>query len=177
MVELAMLVREGSIGLRAWAWHLREAGLRCPAGCVVCELINSFCYLLLPGRGAGRRGLRRAVVVPPAIGCGYGGIGAVAVVVAAEAAAAALHHAAVEAAVAPTRRAAERGGGALLPLGQELAAPVHGVAAHARRVVPPALPVAHAAGGAAAPAEERRRRRRRRRVAPPQDHHPLHHLA
>jgi len=142
-----------------------------------CVLIDS-CFLLA-GRGAGRRGLRRAVVVPPApgggCGYGYGGIiGASAVDVAAEAAAAALHHhAAVEAAVAPAGRAAERGGGALLPFGQELAAPVRGVAAHARRVVPPALPVAHAA----AAAEEHRRRRRRRRVAPPQDHHPLHHLS
>jgi hypothetical protein len=147
-----------------------------------CVLIDS-CFLLA-GRGAGRRGLWRAVVVPPApgggCGYGYGGIIGAAAAAAAEAAAAALHHhAAVEAAVAPARRAAERGGGALLPLGQELAAPVHGVAAHARRVVPAAFPVAHAGAGgaAAAPAAEEHRRRRRRRVAPPQDHHPLHHLS
>jgi hypothetical protein len=135
---------------------------------------DSFFFWLLPGCGTGCRGLRRAVVVPPfggcgcGCGCGNGNVGAVA----AEAAGA-LHHAAVEAAVAPACRAVEHGGGALLPLGQELAAPVHGVAAHARRVVPPALPVAHAPG-AGAPAEEEHRWRRRR-VAPPHDHHPLHH--
>jgi hypothetical protein len=108
---------------------------------------------------SGRGGAGRRRAVPPPRG---GRVGVV-VVVAAEAA---LHHPAVEAAVASARGAAERAAGALLARGQELAAPVHGLAAHPRRVVPPALPVPHAA----APAELRRRRR----VAPSRHHQPLH---
>ncbi|KAG0519864.1 hypothetical protein BDA96_08G023200 [Sorghum bicolor] len=67
---------------------------------------------------------------------GGGGGGAVAVV-------GGLHLAPVEAAVAPAGGAHERRRRALRARRHELAAPVHGVPADGRRVVPLALPVVH----------------------------------
>jgi len=72
-------------------------------------------------------------------------------------------HPAVEAAVATTGRALESGASALLPFSDKLTAPVDGVASCACRMVPTALPVAHAA--AAEP---------HNRLTPSHDQQPLH---
>ena len=69
----------------------------------------------------------------------------------------------MEAAVATTGRALESGASALLPFSDKLTAPVDGVASCACRMVPTALPVAHAA--AAEPHD---------RLTPSHDQQPLH---